>query len=78
MSVEGKNNDKYDQDLDLEEEQKTYTSCSLPFILFLLEIKLIVDSTKRLEKIKAAKMDAEFPDEVDTPRDQPARVRFQK
>ena len=32
----------------------------------------------RLEKIKEAKMDARFPDEVDTPIDMPARVRFQK
>ena len=32
----------------------------------------------RLEKIKEAKTDAEFPDEVDTPIDIPARVRFQK
>lgn len=31
-----------------------------------------------LEKIKAAKSDLIFPDEVDTPQDAPARVRFQK
>lgn len=31
-----------------------------------------------LEKIKAAKTDLMFPDEVDTPQDVPARVRFQK
>lgn len=31
-----------------------------------------------LEKIKAAKSDLMFPDEVDTPQDVPARVRFQK
>ncbi|KAJ8930714.1 hypothetical protein NQ314_016479 [Rhamnusium bicolor] len=31
-----------------------------------------------LEKMKAAKVDRQFPDEVDTPMDQPARVRFQK
>ena len=31
-----------------------------------------------LEKIKLAKIDAKFPDEVDTPNDVPARVRFQK
>nr|CAH7717750.1 unnamed protein product [Callosobruchus chinensis] len=33
---------------------------------------------RELEKLKAAKSDREFPDEVDTPMDQPARVRFQK
>jgi hypothetical protein len=32
----------------------------------------------RLEKIKLARINAEFPDEVDTPMDQPARIRFQK
>lgn len=31
-----------------------------------------------LEKLKAAKSDLMFPDEVDTPQDAPARVRFQK
>lgn len=31
-----------------------------------------------LEKTKAAKSDLVFPDEVDTPQDVPARVRFQK
>lgn len=31
-----------------------------------------------LEKIKAAKTDLVFPDEIDTPQDTPARVRFQK
>ena len=31
-----------------------------------------------LEAIKAARMEALFPDEVDTPMDVPARVRFQK
>lgn len=31
-----------------------------------------------LEKLKAAKLDSAFPDEIDTPQDAPARVRFQK
>ena len=31
-----------------------------------------------LEALKAARMEALFPDEVDTPMDVPARVRFQK
>ncbi|EFA12491.1 pre-rRNA-processing protein TSR1 homolog [Tribolium castaneum] len=33
---------------------------------------------QELEKLKAARSDKMFPDEVDTPLDQPARVRFQK
>jgi len=31
-----------------------------------------------LEKVKAAKINQEFPDEVDTPMNTPARIRFQK
>ena len=31
-----------------------------------------------LEKIKSAKLHVMFPDEIDTPHDVPARVRFQK
>lgn len=31
-----------------------------------------------LQKLKAAKIDQQFPDEIDTPMDQPARIRFQK
>lgn len=31
-----------------------------------------------LEKLKAAKADLMFPDEIDTPQDTPARIRFQK
>ncbi|KAF2880196.1 hypothetical protein ILUMI_25997 [Ignelater luminosus] len=31
-----------------------------------------------LEKLKAAKLDSAFPDEIDTPQDTPAHVRFQK
>lgn len=31
-----------------------------------------------LEKLKAAKSDRDFPDEIDTPLDTPASVRFQK
>lgn len=48
------NTNKYDENLDVEEDQQT------------------------LKKMKEAKLDAEFPDEVDTPMDVPARVRFQK
>lgn len=36
------------------------------------------EEKKTLEKIKEAKTEAQFPDEVDTPLDVPARVRFQK
>ncbi|ROT66365.1 hypothetical protein C7M84_015613 [Penaeus vannamei] len=31
-----------------------------------------------LEKLRAARDDAEFPDEIDTPKDIPSRIRFQK
>lgn len=37
-----------------------------------------MEERKELEKIKNAKMDAEFPDEVDTPGDVSAKLRFQK
>lgn len=38
----------------------------------------IQEEKESLEKLKAAKSDLQFPDEIDTPLDQPARVRFQK
>lgn len=41
------------------------------------QIDLQMEQTD-LEKIKAARSDLIFPDEVDTPQDVPARVRFQK
>ncbi|XP_037091319.1 pre-rRNA-processing protein TSR1 homolog [Pollicipes pollicipes] len=46
--------DKYDRDMDLDEEATT------------------------LKKIREAREDEQFPDEVDTPKEVPARVRFQK
>ena len=45
---------RYDQDIDVAEEEKA------------------------MERLKEAKLDAEFPDEVDTPQDIPAKQRFQK
>lgn len=36
------------------------------------------EEREALRKLQDAKMDAQFPDELDTPRDVPARVRFQK
>ena len=47
-------------------------------ILALSQSPAIYGPEQSLEKIKLAKMDAKFPDEVDTPNDVPARVRFQK
>ncbi|XP_059476926.1 pre-rRNA-processing protein TSR1 homolog [Neocloeon triangulifer] len=38
----------------------------------------IEEEKKALAKIKDARMDQMFPDEIDTPQDVPARVRFQK
>lgn len=38
----------------------------------------IQEEKESLEKLKAAKSDLQFPDEIDTPLDQPARERFQK
>ncbi|NXA35216.1 TSR1 protein, partial [Eudromia elegans] len=40
--------------------------------------KMEEDEDQMLEKYKQERMDEMFPDEVDTPRDVPARVRFQK
>ncbi|KAK3916328.1 Pre-rRNA-processing protein TSR1-like protein [Frankliniella fusca] len=36
------------------------------------------EELETLKKLKDAKTDAQFPDEIDTPHDMPARVRFQK
>jgi len=38
----------------------------------------LMEEQEALKKMQAAKMDAMFPDEVDTPIDMPAKVRFQK
>lgn len=38
----------------------------------------IQEEKESLEKLKSAKSDLQFPDEIDTPLDQHARVRFQK
>lgn len=38
----------------------------------------IQEEKESLEKLKAAKSDSQFPDEIDTPFDQSAKVRFQK
>jgi pre-rRNA-processing protein TSR1 len=38
----------------------------------------IMAERQELEKLKAAKSDRMFPDEVDTPLDQPARIRYQR
>ncbi|KAJ6642510.1 Pre-rRNA-processing protein TSR1 like, partial [Pseudolycoriella hygida] len=48
------NDDKYDLDMDLQEERESW------------------------EKIKQAKVDQQWPDEIDTPLDIPARTRFQR
>ena len=38
----------------------------------------LAEEMETLKKLKAAKMEAMFPDEVDTPLDQMAKDRFQK
>jgi pre-rRNA-processing protein TSR1 len=38
----------------------------------------IMAERQELEKLKAAKSDRMFPDEVDTPLDQPARIRYER
>ena len=38
----------------------------------------VVNEMDALEKFRAAREDAKFPDEIDTPNDTPARLRFQK
>ncbi|KAK2575866.1 hypothetical protein KPH14_007238 [Odynerus spinipes] len=38
----------------------------------------MIEEKEAMEKIKQAKLDAQFPDEVDTPQDTLAKVRFQK
>ncbi|XP_033213769.1 pre-rRNA-processing protein TSR1 homolog [Belonocnema kinseyi] len=38
----------------------------------------LMEERQELEKIQKAKLDAEFPDEVDTPQDMLAKLRFQK
>ncbi len=47
-------------------------------IYFLLNLYSFYVFCFSLKKVKEAKVDEQFPDEIDTPMDVPARVRFQK
>ncbi len=66
------NKNNYDDKFDLEEDKQTFVKEK---ILFLFLWNFFFSS---LKKVKEAKLDEQFPDEVDTPMDVPARVRFQK
>ena len=62
-----------DREIDTESVAMTedYTDYDTKNVNFAAEVD-------ELEAMKAARMEALFPDEVDTPMDVPARVRFQK
>lgn len=49
-------------------------------VKFILAIRIlcITSYNSRLQLVRAERENAMFPDEVDTPQDIPARVRFQK
>lgn len=66
---------RYDQDIDVAEEQKAMERLK-GILVELMSVSLSVSFGSQL--IAEAKLDAEFPDEVDTPQDIPAKQRFQK
>ena len=63
---------KSEEQFDLEEDQQTFVFfLSKNFFFFQIDFF-------SLKKLKEAKLDKQFPDEVNRPMDIPARVRFQK
>lgn len=66
------NKNEYDDKFDMEEDQQTFVFIWKTF--FSLENEYL----SSWKKLKEAKLDEQFPDEVDTPMDIPARIRFQK
>ncbi|XP_031846369.1 tsr1 ribosome assembly factor [Nomia melanderi] len=71
-----------DSDMEAEEEENEYETITVSEAA-LDEQKYdqdidMVEEKAAIEKLKLAKLDAQFPDEVDTPQDTLAKVRFQK
>ncbi len=63
---------KYDYEMTIEHEHVCCRKYVFVFVYF------FVYSLERQRKERQARQDQMFPDEVDTPMDTPARIRFQK
>jgi pre-rRNA-processing protein TSR1 len=68
------NGNNYDEKCDLEEDKQTFVGSFDE----LRSVGVVSRLAFSLKKMKEAKLDEEFPDEIDTPMDVAARVRFQK
>ncbi|XP_025073225.1 pre-rRNA-processing protein TSR1 homolog isoform X2 [Pogonomyrmex barbatus] len=80
MSVEeAKSESGSTEDLEDDEEYETITISEAPLDEERYDQDIDMSEEKQaMEKFKEAKLDAQFPDEVDTPQDILAKIRFQK
>ncbi|XP_072758198.1 pre-rRNA-processing protein TSR1 homolog [Anoplolepis gracilipes] len=80
MSVEeARSEADSNEDLEDDEEYETITisEAAVDEVHYDRDIDMI-EEKQAMEKFKEAKLDAQFPDEVDTPQDTLAKIRFQK
>ncbi|XP_020294541.1 pre-rRNA-processing protein TSR1 homolog [Pseudomyrmex gracilis] len=80
MNVDTETKSEVDSDKDMEddEEYETITVSEAPDQERYDQNINTLEETQAMEKFREAKMDKQFPDEVDTPQDTLAKIRFQK
>jgi len=79
MDVPDEQQSQSDEESGSEEEEEEYETMTIPDEDDKYDADMNLDDEQEmLEKYKAARDDEQFPDEMDTPRETPARTRFQK